>query len=219
MRLTKKQNGYTIVETMIVLAVTSAMLTATAMLVSGQIARYRFRDATYNSRQAIQSAINDVQSGYFDKRSSLPPGCTPSNPEPYGNTNCVYVGKKIEITNTGSMIATPLYLINNSPPSSPGNIPRVLLDSANTSQLPGGVDYGPATEFYVMFRNYPDTTAGGTFVGGAQSVGVFDSSIDLTSQNNLPRKVNLVDGSRNACLEIGKDNGLDVTLEYVVCVP
>jgi type II secretory pathway pseudopilin PulG len=214
---TKKQNGYTIVETMIVLAVTGTMLTATVILVSGQISRYRFKEATFNSKQAIQGAINDVQAGYFDTTKeaiSIDTSCVEKSNTIAGDSECFYVGKEIKIDTNGKMTITSLYLKDSNPPSS-SNSPLALL-SGQTTQLPGGVDYGTGT-FFVMFRNYPDTTTGGNFVGGAQSVGVYATKEDITSSSGLPVKVDLDDGSRKACLVIGRNNNLDVELEYKEC--
>jgi type II secretory pathway pseudopilin PulG len=99
MRALKKQNGYTIVETLIVLAVTGTMFVVTVVLVSGQISRYQFRDGVLGSQQSIQSVLNDVQTGYFGLANSTTAACNSgSNSEP-GDSNCVYIGKSISISN------------------------------------------------------------------------------------------------------------------------
>lgn len=61
----KKQKGFTIVETMIVLGITGVLFVSVSLLISGQTERYRYRDSMYRLQQQVQDQINDVQTGQF----------------------------------------------------------------------------------------------------------------------------------------------------------
>ena len=63
----KKQKGFTIVETMIVLAVTGVLFFSVSLLISGQTERYRYRDSMYRLQQQVQNVINDTQNGNLAK--------------------------------------------------------------------------------------------------------------------------------------------------------
>lgn len=80
----KKQKGFTIVETMIVLGVTGVLFVSVSLLISGQTERYRYRDSMYRLQQQVQAQINDVQSGQFYTAAAG------------GNSSdTVYLGKKV----------------------------------------------------------------------------------------------------------------------------
>ena len=80
----KKQKGFTIVETMIVLGVTGVLFVSVSLLISGQTERYRYRDSMYRLQQQVQAQINDVQTGQFYKTATG------------GSSNdTVYLGKKV----------------------------------------------------------------------------------------------------------------------------
>ena len=81
----KKQKGFTIVETMIVLGVTGVLFISVSLLISGQTERYRYRDSMYRLQQQVQAQINDVQTGqlYTDVAATD------------GKSNVELVGKRI----------------------------------------------------------------------------------------------------------------------------
>lgn len=99
MILTKKQTGFTIVETLIVIAVTGALFLSTSLLVSGQISRYHYRSSMFQLQSVIQSQLNSVQSGYFPD--SALKKCDDSILDDINllgtSTDCVIVGKKLTL--------------------------------------------------------------------------------------------------------------------------
>jgi type II secretory pathway pseudopilin PulG len=217
MRAQKKQNGYTIVETLIVLAVTGVMFTTTVILVRGQIARYQFRESVLNSQQAIQDALNDVQTGYFGvvNNASLP-GCTDGGSTEPGNSNCVYAGKRIQVTTSGNLVATPLVISDSA--GSPINAPitnLTLSPNSTTAKLPTGVDYTRAAEVYVLYNNYESTT-GTEFFGGAQAVSTYvnDGGTVRISSSSNEQYVCVKNGSRTAKLVLGQQGSSTVVLTY-----
>ena len=79
-------NGFTIVETLIVLAVTGVLFLSTSLMISGQTERYRYRDSMYQLQQQVQNQINSVQTGQFS--------------ESIRTSDTVYLGKKILFCNS-----------------------------------------------------------------------------------------------------------------------
>lgn len=114
-KIKKQENkGFTIVETLIVLAVSSFLFAIISVSISGQVQRYRHRDAMYRLQQEVQNVINDVQTGRFNISSD-------------GNSNSeTLVGKKIlfclnnssspcssgDVTSNGPLINQSQYKVN-----------------------------------------------------------------------------------------------------------
>jgi prepilin-type N-terminal cleavage/methylation domain-containing protein len=82
MKLIKNQKGYTIVETLIVLAVTGVLFLTTTLLIQGQVEKNRYQDSMRQAQQTLQAAVKDTENGYF-------PGAVGTN------SNMVFVGKRI----------------------------------------------------------------------------------------------------------------------------
>ena len=106
-KIKKQENkGFTIVETLIVLAVSSFLFAIISVSISGQVQRYRHRDAMYRLQQDVQNIVNDVQTGRFNIVTD-------------GKSDDLLIGKKIlfcfNYTNT------PCSTIYNSSNGSPPN--------------------------------------------------------------------------------------------------
>ncbi len=102
------QSGFTIVETMIVLAVTGFMLLAALFLVVGQQSKVEFSQSVREVESAIQQGINEVGSGYYPNPGNL--DCSPgagklnisdgSNAQGT-NADCIFLGKAIQFGEPG----------------------------------------------------------------------------------------------------------------------
>ena len=114
-KINKEENkGFTIVETLIVLAVSSFLFAIISVSIAGQVQRYRHRDAMYRLQQEVQNVINDVQTGRFNVSSN---GDSP---------NTFLIGKKIlfcldnssspcsssDVTSNGPLINQSQYKVN-----------------------------------------------------------------------------------------------------------
>lgn len=100
----KYADGFTIVETMIVLAVSAALLTSAILLVNGKQNRTAFQTSANNLQQRFQQLINQMVSGYYPDSTSLtctgnPAGAaiaplvlTNGATEKGSNGSCVFVG-------------------------------------------------------------------------------------------------------------------------------
>lgn len=65
-----KSGGFTVVETLIVLAVTGALFVSAAAFINGRQAKTEFTVAINNLKQQIEEVINQTQSGYFANESA-----------------------------------------------------------------------------------------------------------------------------------------------------
>jgi prepilin-type N-terminal cleavage/methylation domain-containing protein len=107
------QRGFTIVETMIVLAVTGMLFLLAVMAVGGRQNETEFQQAINDVQSSLQQTITQVNSGDFQEANnitckelggrvdiSLSGGSTATEGT---NTNCVFVGKVLQFVNkTGS---------------------------------------------------------------------------------------------------------------------
>lgn len=99
--------GYTIVETMIVLAVSSALLVSAMLLFRGQTGRSEFSQAVREFELRLQDVVNDVATGYYPNTGDI--GCATKNASNKGegirfvgvaeaqgkNADCIFIGKAI----------------------------------------------------------------------------------------------------------------------------
>lgn len=100
----KYADGFTIVETLIVLAVSAALLSSAILLVNGKQNRTAFQTSANNLQQRFQQLINQMVSGYYPDSTSLtctgnPAGAaiaplvmTNNAAEKGSNGSCVYMG-------------------------------------------------------------------------------------------------------------------------------
>lgn len=102
--------GYTIIEVMIVLVISTALLGSTLLMVNQRNQRTAFAQAAEDVRQRMQDTLNDIATGYYPTTNRLncvtnddtgPPVVTqlaPAAPDkPQGsNANCIFMGKAVE---------------------------------------------------------------------------------------------------------------------------
>ena len=94
----KNDTGFTIVETLIVLAVTGLMFVATLSLVNGQISRYQYQSSMRQLQVLIQREITNVESGYFPEATNKDcSGASVQTGTVGVDTTCVIVGKRISL--------------------------------------------------------------------------------------------------------------------------
>lgn len=109
-----QNKGYTIVEVMIVLAVSSAMFISAASLISGKQARADFTSGVRDFETSLNDIANDVSDGYFsntvtDGTNTGPVNCSASasnfsfsvdltgTRQQGVNQGCIFVGKALQL--------------------------------------------------------------------------------------------------------------------------
>jgi type II secretory pathway pseudopilin PulG len=107
--------GFTIVETMIVLAVTGGMLIAAVVLIGGRTARTQFMTASNDLKQQLEQVINETASGYFPSQGNFSctagvgstPTLTNGSQKQGTNGGCIFLGKVVQF---GASDVTDRYL-------------------------------------------------------------------------------------------------------------
>lgn len=104
-RVRNRNEGYTIVETIIFLAVTGVLFSSTISLINGQQARAEFQNAVKDVQTQIQDIANDVATGYYNNPATLKCNRTGGVPRitssPGVNTqgenqDCIFIGRAIQ---------------------------------------------------------------------------------------------------------------------------
>lgn len=101
-----RRGGYTIVETLIFLAVSGVLFVSAMLLISGRQAKTQFTNSVRDLISDITDVANDVANGYYQTGSGL--NCTPNLAGPdvsLGNNNaqgtnkgCIFVGRTMRFS-------------------------------------------------------------------------------------------------------------------------
>ena len=109
-RFAKKSAGFTIAETMIVLAVSGGLFLIAALYIGGKQAKTEFQVGVRDVQTRLQQIIAQTQSGYYGVQSTI--GCSTTNPltppdlsitssASLGtNGECIFIGKAIVVDTT-----------------------------------------------------------------------------------------------------------------------
>lgn len=89
--------GFTVVETLIVLAITGVMFVSIVGIVSGRQSKTQFNQAANAMQTEIEQIINEVQSGYSPDTSGFTCAANPTPSTSQGtNGKCVSLGKVVQ---------------------------------------------------------------------------------------------------------------------------
>lgn len=95
--------GFTIVETLIYLAVSTAIMASVLTLVGGSQNKAQFQQAVNDTNQQINDIINNVSNGYYNNTGNITCVGTPTGPaisqvasELGTNKNCIFLGRVIQ---------------------------------------------------------------------------------------------------------------------------
>lgn len=210
----QQKAGFTVVETMIVLAVSSVLFLSVAALISGQLERFRTRDAVFNLESSVRDVLNDVTTGYYPETGTNPT-CNSKTANRGENDKCIIAGKKIQFTATGIEI-TPI-AVASSQTAFPSTANFIYLDSLKeTKKYEWGItplatptNYVDKT-FYVLNKNY--NTENSANASGGQSVGIYDGLLQPLSSTNKGL-VCFVNGGQNSSITLGANGGLTVNAQ------
>ena len=200
--------GYTIVEVLIVLAVSGVMFVIAANFISGKAGKTAFTQGVNEMASRIQDSIEQVIDGEY---SDIPFNCSASgsslsisatadpNHKQGNNPECVFIGKLLQFNNNGDPSSYEVFSLAAARGST-------SLGSDVTPVEGGGIDLttqqtvpqhlmltntaisvnGTATKYYGFGFTQSQGTAGatpGTYASGAQTVGLVYAS-GLTSGND-----------------------------------
>jgi type II secretory pathway pseudopilin PulG len=99
--------GFTIIETIIVLAITTALLSSGLLLVQGRVPRVQFESAVNDLDVRIADSLNEVLSGYYPSAQNhkcvdgeiVPLDVTDTNTGPGTYGECIFIGQAIQFGN------------------------------------------------------------------------------------------------------------------------
>lgn len=99
-----KAQGFTIIETLVVLGVSAALFVAVVATLSGRQGRTQFSQSIQDVRSQIQQVINDVGSGFYPDTNNFTCAASLSGPQitatgsskQGANTGCIFLGKAIQ---------------------------------------------------------------------------------------------------------------------------
>jgi prepilin-type N-terminal cleavage/methylation domain-containing protein len=189
--------GFTIVETLIVLAVTGALLSMALFTFSGQQNKVEFSQAVRDIQSVIQTTANEVSAGYYPSSNQVTCSVGASGPilgvgasEQGSNTGCIFLGKVMQFDIHGSNgVGFTVYpiagLFNNQGDLSKAK-PTVVTDPASSvinSQLRNGL--------HIVSMTY---TNGGTpqSVGAVSFINGLGSLSDTSSYESGSQQVSVI---------------------------
>lgn len=96
-RMRASPRGFTIVEVLVVVAVTGALFVSVVLLVAGRQQKAQFEQAVNNITAQIETAINETQSGYpGETLGCRNTGSTYTTTSP--DSSCIFLGKALQFT-------------------------------------------------------------------------------------------------------------------------
>lgn len=114
----RTQSGFTIVETLIVVAVSSALLIGAVTLVAGRQRKVEFNQAAQDLQSVIQQVAAETSAGHYPSGNNFSCTATASavtitaGVTPQGsNTNCIFLGRVIQFGNGSAKDAYVLHTI------------------------------------------------------------------------------------------------------------
>lgn len=189
--------GYTIVEVMIVLAVSGLMFILAANFINGRQARNSFQQGVNELASRIQGVVSDVTDGHF---SDIPMTCTvgasgldiiqAATPNQGSNPSCVFMGKMLHFKQDETAYevfslagarekadGSPVVDLSDAEPTvisfltAPGTTPQsLLIRSMKVTDGSGAVDNDKWTIGFVQSLGGADTGGGDiNYASGAQT--------------------------------------------------
>lgn len=147
----KKAQGFTIMETLIVLAVTSTLFVIIAATLSGRQQRTQFEQAANDIRAEIQQVINDVGTGFYPSTNNFScsagafgPTLGAGSTTQGENTGCIFLGKAMQFSAGGNESAYNIIPIAGLQRTNTGTevstyaeaSPRAISPSTSDSSIP-----------------------------------------------------------------------------------
>jgi len=193
--------GYTIVEVMIVLAVSSVMFLIASTFINGKQARTSFTQGVNELATRIEAVANQVSDGQYTDVSYVCDGTGATVTFPGGsstqgtNNSCVFLGKIIHFQSSNAYYKYDIFSIAGKrlntavdPPAAPKNpteaaandIPTLTTTQTipqnlhiNRSQAIDSVSNSTVTSFGIGFLQQGNFDSSGNLISGAQGTGLY----------------------------------------------
>lgn len=201
--------GYTIIEVMIVLAVSGMMFVIAANFINGKQQRTAFTQGTNEMASQIQNVIEQVSDGQY---SDIPLACSfngttttvTSGAQSQGtNSTCTFLGKLFRFSSVNKDTYKVLSLAAGRADASTGNPtlasvdPVVITDLTSSQNIPQQLDVknvsvnGHVSNYYNFgFSQGLGAASGGSFQSGAQTVSLVYSPVNLSNPATSDTDVN-----------------------------
>lgn len=165
MKATAKQGGFTLVETMIVLAVTGALFLLAVVAINGKQNETAFQQSINDMQSVLQQIISQVGAGDYQNTNNFTCNGTagalniqPGNNQQGSNTGCVFLGKAVQFgvsgTNPQQYITYPIAGLQDNSGNLAQSTPTVIAPGATTNTA----------------SNFPNASVGGVLHNGLTAV-------------------------------------------------
>lgn len=187
----KESRGFTIVETLIVLAVTGMILASAIVLIGGRQARTQFTVGIGQVQQQVQQAISEVKNGYYPNNGNIKcqsgstgPTLTAGSTGQGQNSGCIFLGKAMQFAplgRAGQMVLIPIAAnrlqasgqqVNSLAQAQPVAIAPLSASDATTPDATEGRNFSNGITVVDMWRNGDRAN---------QKIGTIAVLFDLTS--------------------------------------
>jgi type II secretory pathway pseudopilin PulG len=231
-----KNTGFTIVETLMFLAVSGVIFVSAVALISGQLSNSQSKDAMNQLESTVRGTLNDVSNGYYPEFNTNYSCNGVANGSTRGtNQDCMFAGKSITFGptqtsvcgNKNAVMLIDTYVVPQSTTVVTSASDLTLICGLEVAEnYPGSIqplsDY-QGKEFYILNTNYSYSNSS-TFSssGGSNSV-VLEKSDGgrLTvlnggtgdSDSSYDNIVCFQDGNENSSLEFGIGGILTVSIK------
>jgi len=230
MRGGNKYSGYTIIEVLIVLAISSFMFVIASQFISGKAADTSFRTGVNEMASRIQDAIDQVSNGqYTDQQvacSVVGSDLTfTANSGSQGNSqDCIFIGKYFAFSEDDTKY--PLYTIAGKTVNDgtyPSATPQIISKFTYNNVIPQGLK--PTTSTGFGFAQSLGSYSSGSYSSGAQSLKIVTNNPVVPSVNSLILTevvaspypfICLTDGTRSGKITIGENSSVSVTTKIYV---
>ncbi|MEI6237228.1 MAG: hypothetical protein WCP03_01325 [Candidatus Saccharibacteria bacterium] len=234
-----KTKGFTIVETMLFLAVSGVFFVSISLIIRGQLVKHQTRDAIEQLESVVRVALNDVNNGYYPEvgngfscnESGVVKPLPNNVPDNRGTSlNCLLIGKSITFKATELTVDTWIALKTIAKSDSLNGMNKIN-QLTMTMPYKWGIKKTPATAvtYYIFNTNfgadnleindiyvYGESTD--AFVSGSQATTIYKAS-----SAGLPALDQLTDGAvcfekdtnSNMSLIIAEFNSLTVKTDYL----
>ena len=217
------QQGFTIVETIIVLAVVGVLFVATALSVQGSINTNKQKDSISQLESGLRNILNDVTNGKYSSNGSLTCNVNGgkisdakvtqgvSNLGQGNGKNCVYAGKQITFNSNSYDVVSYATLDTD---------PNALLDSMPVDGSSVSIGYingmtlkSAQKKFYILNKSYGSSVTS-NFSSGAQDVSFYGAPLTVSPLNaNITVCFN--NSAAVSSLTIGANNTLSTNLKEI----